>query len=506
MSSNKENVPRVRYAPSPTGLLHVGNLRTGLFAWLFTRQQGGTFVLRIEDTDQARSEQRFEDRIYEDLEWFGMNWDEGPDVGGPHGPYRQSERGDLYREHAHQLVSSRMAYRCFCSEEELKRQNDQARERGISWKYARTCRSLSPEDVESRIAAGKSSVIRLGVREGTVDFDDIVHGNTRFTTDVISDFILLRSDSTPTYNFAVVIDDANMQISHVIRGDDHLSNTPKQVLIYEALNAPVPRFAHLSTVLGPDQSKLSKRHGATSVAEFREAGYLPEALMNYIALLGWSPGAQGSEIVPPERLVQEFQLNRINKNPAIFDYGKLKFINRSYLRQSPKTAGLVAEQLAKAGLLPSGADASVEDSQADRWVRIVINTLIAGVDVVPEIATALGEVLSFPVNEESQAVDCIETAQDAGAIDLLRRFETELEKRDHLTVEDFHAIVGELKRSTGRKGRALFHPMRVGLTARSSGPELDKLIPLVETGARLGVRGVISCRARVAAFLNRYGR
>jgi nondiscriminating glutamyl-tRNA synthetase len=506
MSSNNEKAPRVRYAPSPTGLLHVGNLRTGLFAWLFARQQGGTFVLRIEDTDQARSERQFEDRIYEDLRWFGMNWDEGPDVGGPHGPYRQSERGKLYRDHADELVLSGKAYRCFCSEEELKRGNDRARVQGISWKYPGTCRSLPPEDVDSRIARGQSSVVRLGVRDGIIDFDDIVHGKPRFTADVISDPILLRSDSTPTYNYAVVIDDAHMQISHVIRGDDHLSNTPKQVLIYEALDAPVPCFAHLSTVLGPDQTKLSKRHGATSVAEFREAGYLPEALMNYIALLGWSPGADGSEIVSPERLVEEFRLDRVNKNPAIFDFGKLHFINRSYLRESPKTPALVAEQLAQAGLLPSISDATDDDSNADEWTRMVIDALIAGVDVVPEIVTVLREALSFPVDEESQVADCIETAEDEGATDLLRRFETEFKGRDHLTVEHFHAIVGELKISTGRKGRGLYHPLRLALTARSSGPELDKLIPLVEAGARLGIEGVISCRARVSAFLDRYGR
>jgi glutamyl-tRNA synthetase len=492
-------------------LLHVGNLRTGLFAWLFARQRSGTFVLRIEDTDRVRSETRFETSIFEDLKWFGMDWDEGPDVGGPFGPYRQSERGQLYLENAQTLVSSGKAYRCFCAEEDLNQQGTIAREKGISWKYPGTCRSLSDDQVLSRVERGEPFVVRLRVREGMVVFDDIVHGRTRFSTEVISDPILLRSDSTPTYNYAVVIDDANMRISHVIRGDDHLSNTPKQVLIYEVLDAPVPKFAHLSTVLGPDQTKLSKRHGATSVRDFRDAGYLPEALMNYVALLGWSPGAEGSELVPPDRLVQKFRLKRVNKNPAIFDFGKLKFINRSYLRESSKTADLVGAALREAGCLPvprggAGGNPSEDESNAAEWVRIVIDTLIGGVDVVPEIVTNLADVLSFPVDQEAQSEDCTETAAEEGALDLVRRFGAELDSRDYLTFEDFRSIVSGLKKSTGRTGRGLFHPLRVALTARSSGPELDKLIPLVETGARLGVPGVGSCRTRVAMFLERYGQ
>jgi nondiscriminating glutamyl-tRNA synthetase len=501
MSSDSTSSLRVRYAPSPTGLLHVGNLRTGLFAWLFTRQQGGTFILRIEDTDRLRSEKRFEDQIYEDLHWFGMDWDEGPDKGGPHGPYRQSERTDLYLKQSAKLVSQGSAYRCFCSEEDLKKQADRAREKGLSWKYPGTCRSLSEGEAQSRSESGEPSVVRLEVREGSVEFDDIVHGTTRFSTEVISDPILLRSDSTPTYNYAVVIDDALMQISHVIRGDDHLSNTPKQVLIYEALDAATPRFAHLSTVLGPDQTKLSKRHGATSVAEFREAGYLPEALMNYIALLGWSPGAEGSEVVPPHRLVKEFQLGRVNKNPAVFDFGKLRFINRQYLRESSVTPMLIARALGPAGYLPN-QEKGEHDPRNAEWVKMIIDTLIGGIDVVSEIVPALNEALSFPVEDSS---DCSETVSEDGVVDLIRKFKQELDDRDYLTNEDFREIVGVLKKSTGRKGRGLFHPLRVALTARGSGPELDKLIPLVEAGARLGVEPIVRCRDRVAGFLDRYG-
>jgi nondiscriminating glutamyl-tRNA synthetase len=495
LGSNMEDTGstfRVRYAPSPTGLLHVGNLRTGLFAWLFARQNGGSFVLRIEDTDRARSERGYEQSIYEDLRWFGMDWDEGPDIGGAYGPYRQSERYDIYREHASQLIAKGAAFRCFCSEEELAGQSEAAKAKGVSWTYPGTCRNLAPEAADLRVKAGEAPVVRLKVPEGTVRFEDIVHGQMQFSTEVISDPILLRSDRTPTYNYAVVVDDALMGISHVIRGDDHLSNTPKQVLIYEALGFPKPSFAHLSTILGPDQTRLSKRHGATAVAQFREVGYLPEALMNYIALLGWSPGAEGSEVVPPDRLVQEFRLDKVNKNPAIFDFGKLNFINRQYLRESPRTESLVRAALGRTGWLP--------ETGADDWVRMVSATLIGGVDIVSEIPSVLESVLAFPV-DDSEAVS--EAVGDDGVLDLIRAFAEELNACDPLTFDGFRAIVTSLKKTTGRKGRDLFHPLRVALTARDSGPELDKLIPLVELGAKLSVPGALDCGARVKSFLSK---
>jgi glutamyl-tRNA synthetase/nondiscriminating glutamyl-tRNA synthetase len=495
---------RVRFAPSPTGLLHVGNLRTALFAWLHARQKGGAFLLRIEDTDRERSEARFEDLIYEDLRWFGMDWDEGPDVGGPHAPYRQSERGSLYLDQAARLVDSARAYRCFCSESELAAAAQKARTERARFVCPGNCRHLDPGQTARRLEAGDRFVVRLAVRDGVIDFDDVVHGRMTFNSEVIADPILLRSDSTPTYNFAVVVDDALMNITDVIRGDDHLSNTPKQVLIYEALGRAVPRFAHLSTVLGPDHTKLSKRHGATSIADFRDAGYLPEALMNYLALLGWSPGAEGSEVVPPDRLVQEFCLDRVNRNPAVFDYGKLRFLNRAYLRQSAQTPVMVTRALSRAGLVPDPDNVEPLDpeSKNGQWVRMVIDALIGGVDVADDVAGALAETLRFPIEESD---DCRETAEEPGAIDLIRAFHAEIDRRGELTPEEFREIVASLKATTGRKGKALFHPMRVALTARGSGPELDRLIVLVEAGARLGVPGVRPCRERVAAFLARFG-
>ncbi len=505
MSPSMSEGIRVRYAPSPTGLLHVGNLRTGLFAWLHARQRKARFVLRIEDTDRARSESRFENLIYEDLRWFGMDWDEGPDVGGPFGPYRQSERGALYLEHARRLVGEARAYRCFCSEEALAAASESARAEGVRFECPGGCRDLGTGGITARVEADDSFVVRLAVPEGMVRFDDVVHGPMSFSSAVIADPILLRSDSTPTYNFAVVVDDALMQITDVIRGDDHLSNTPKQILIYEALGCDVPRFAHLSTVLGPDHTKLSKRHGATSIAEFREAGYLPEALMNYLALLGWSPGAEGSEVVPPDRLVEEFRLERVNRNPAMFDYGKLRFLNREYLRTSGRTPSMVARALGRAGLLP-GSDAGEDfdpGSPSGEWVRIVSGVLIGGVDIAGDIAGLLEEAVRFPVEDSS---DCRDTAGEPATVDLIRAFHAEIPKEGPLTPERFQEIVAMLKTSTGRKGRALFHPLRVALTARGSGPELDKLIVLVEAGARLGVPGIAGCRERVEAFLACYGQ
>jgi len=478
---------RVRFAPSPTGLLHVGNVRTGVFAWFFTRQNSGVYILRIEDTDRERSTRESEESIYRDLRWLGTDWDEGPDVGGPYGPYRQSERFEIYGDYARRLIESGHAFWCFCSEEQLQSQEDR--------KYPGTCRALSKDVVESRLRAKQPAVVRLKVREGPIRFHDIVHGAMEFSSDVISDPILLRSDGWPTYNYAVVIDDALMEITHVIRGDDHLSNTPKQVLIYEALQHPLPEFAHMSTILGPDHARLSKRHGATSIAQFRDAGYLPEALMNYIALLGWSPTSEGSEVIPPADLVKQFRLDRVNKSPAVFDVTKLNFINRSYLKTSPAAPALIAQELQKAGWMPA--------TNADAWLAIVRDAVVPAVDLATQIAGALENVLAFPLDDPSAVRD---TLDDPGAIDLIRHFAAELNGRPQITFEEFRMISSKLKDATKRKGKQLFHPLRAALTVKSSGPELDKLIPLIETAAQLGIRNVMSCRQRVHEFLARYGK
>jgi len=479
-------VIRVRFAPSPTGLLHVGNARTGLFAWFFARQNNGAYILRIEDTDQARSTLDSEQSIYRDLEWLGIDWDEGPDVGGSHGPYRQSQRLSIYKGYALKLVDSGHAFWCFCSEEQLEEQ--------AARKYPGTCRALPKEVWAARLKANEPAVVRLKVREGPIRFRDVVHGDIEFSSDVISDPILLRSDGWPTYNYVVVIDDALMEITHVIRGDDHLSNTPKQVLIYEALNVPLPQFAHLSTILGPDHTRLSKRHGATAVAQFREAGYLPEALVNYMALLGWSPTSEGSEVISPAELVKQFRLDRVNKSPAVFDVGKLNFINRHYLKSSPSSRQLIAAELEKTGWMP----ASSED-----WLNRVIETIVPAVDLPSQVPETLEQVLAFPLDDSS---DIRDTVDDPGAIDVIRRFAAEINGNDPLTFDEFMVAVNKVKAATKRKGKQLFHPLRAALTAKASGPELDKLIPLIETAAHFHIRNVLNCGARVQAFLEKYGR
>src|SRR5438874_1543637 len=359
--ANQEAKVRVRFAPSPTGHLHVGNARTALFNWLFARQKRGTMVLRIEDTDIERSEARFEALLIDDLKWLGLNWDEGPDVGGPYGPYRQSDRLEIYREHAERLLQEGNAYLCFCTEEELQQERERAMADQRQAIYSGKCRALDPAEAKRRREAGEASAIRLKIPEHPIRFHDIVRGDVEFSNEVVSDPIIVRSSGMPVYNYVVVIDDADMKITHVIRGDDHISNTPKQVAVYEALGLPVPEFAHLSTILGPDRERLSKRHGATSVANFREMGILPEALMNYLALLGWAPSGGDREIFPQDELIKEFALERVTPSPAIFDTEKLHWLNRSYIKQAaPERIHAMASAIfQRANLLPSGLNGNI---------------------------------------------------------------------------------------------------------------------------------------------------
>ncbi|MCX6551574.1 MAG: glutamate--tRNA ligase [Acidobacteria bacterium] len=358
---------RLRFAPSPTGLLHVGNARTALFNWLLAQGSGGTFVLRIEDTDVERSTRESERGILEDLRWLGLNWDEGPDVGGAHGPYRQSERLDLYRSYATELIEHGHAYYCFCSVEDLEADRRAALESGRPPKYAGRCRDLPIDRARQRIADGETAVVRFRVPDAReVVFHDVVRGVVQFSTDVIGDPVLVRSDGNPAYNFAVVIDDALMEITHVIRGEDHISNTPRQVLLYEAMGFQPPAFAHLAMVLGPDHTPLSKRHGATSVAEFRTRGYLPEALVNYLALLGWSPGG-GDELLPAAELSRRFSLDHVGHSAAVFDIEKLAWVNRHYLRiaEPDRIVDLAMTHFVKAGYVE---EPTPQARAAGRWI------------------------------------------------------------------------------------------------------------------------------------------
>ena len=328
---NTEGTTRVRFAPSPTGMLHVGGARTAIYNWAFARATGGTFVLRIEDTDPERSTEENTQIILRAMRWLGLDWDEGPEVGGNYGPYFQMQRMDTYTAALETLKERGAAYPCFCSKEELDAKREAAGEAYSG--YDRSCRNLSCEEAQARIDAGEEHVWRLKVPEnhGPIEFIDAVYGHMSFPAEVMDDMILVRSDGSPTYNFAVVCDDVNMAITHVIRGDDHLSNTPRQILIYEALGAPIPTFAHLSMILGSDGKKLSKRHGATSVEEYKEAGYLSDCMVNFLALLGWSLDGE-TTIIDRETLCREFSLDRVTKKDAVFDEAKLDWMNGQYIQ------------------------------------------------------------------------------------------------------------------------------------------------------------------------------
>jgi nondiscriminating glutamyl-tRNA synthetase len=492
-----DNKVRVRFAPSPTGQLHIGNVRTALFNWLFARQKGGTFILRIEDTDLERSEARYETQLMEDLKWLGIDWDEGPDVSGPYPPYRQSDKMNVYRGYAERLIKDGKAYYCFCSAEELEREREQALKEQRQPVYSGKCRNLDPAEAVRRRVAGEAAAIRLRIPEHPIRFNDIVRGDLEFSHEVVGDQIIVRSSGMPIYNYVVVIDDADMKITHVIRGDDHISNTPKQVAVYEALGLPVPEFAHLSTILGPDRERLSKRHGATSVANFREMGILPEALMNYLALLGWAPSGGDREIFPKDELIKEFSLERVTPSPAVFDTEKLHWLNRHYIKQSPpeRIHQLGTEVLQRAGLLPALVNGNVSG-----WTQGVIDLLapyVDKLDQLPEKAKIIFDgnaaaALAMPENAEVFANEKSRAVAQAFA----KRAESPL------TAERFKTIMDEIKTETGAKGKDLFHPVRIMLIGSHSGPDFNKLIPVIEEGSKLQLPVHIkSVRERAAEFL-----
>ena len=323
---------RVRFAPSPTGALHIGGARTALFNWLFARHQGGKFILRIEDTDRERSTVEANRAIFHGLEWLGLDWDEGPNIGGPFGPYYQTERLDLHQKYAQQLLKEGKAYSCFCTPQELDQKRKEAESRKEAPRYDGKCRKLSEEEIKRKIDSGISRVIRFLLPPvGETVVEDMIRGKVVFKNELLDDFVILKSDGFPTYNFACVLDDHLMEITHVIRGDDHLSNTPRQILLYGAFGWGLPKFAHIPMILGKDKARLSKRHGATSVITYSDLGYLPEAMLNYIAKLGWGHGDQ--EVFSREELIEKFALEGVGKNPAIFDVEKLNWLNGKYIRQ-----------------------------------------------------------------------------------------------------------------------------------------------------------------------------
>jgi nondiscriminating glutamyl-tRNA synthetase len=495
---------RVRFAPSPTGLLHVGNARTALYNWLFARHHGGAFVLRVEDTDVDRSEARYESQLIEDLRWLGLQWDEGPGLagaGGPSAPYRQSERLDIYRRHTDQLLAEGKAYRCFCTPDELEAERLLAAKEHRPQVYSGVCRAISRDESASRAAAGEDFAVRLQIPDHPLRFHDIVRGEVEFQADAVSDPVLVRSgDGLPVYNYVVTIDDALMQITHVIRGDDHISNTPKQVAIYEALGWKVPEFAHLSTILGSDRERLSKRHGATSVSSFREMGYLPEALVNYLALLGW--GAEGGtrETFTLEELTREFKLERVTPSPAIFDWDKLNWLNRHYLKtKSPDDVlELAWPAFAARGWLPAR---NAADAETVAWFAKLLGIFLSGVDrldQLPEKAKFLFAMDIRIIRADPENAPLLSTESGKKVTESIA--ERVFAFEGSLNAEKFKVLMNEVKAATGAKGKELFHPVRIMLTGAHSGPEFDKIVPLMEEGAALGLP-VLSVRGRVERWV-----
>ena len=465
---------RVRFAPSPTGYLHVGGARTALFNWLYARHSGGVFVLRIEDTDVERSSAEMVEGILDGLRWLGLDWDEGPKVGGPYGPYFQSERLDRYRAMAERLVAEGHAYYCYCTPEELKAKRDAAEQAGAAWRYDRTCSALPPDIVAARERDRIPRAIRFRVPDVKMRFVDHVHGPIEFDGAHIEDFVVLRSDGHPTYHLSVVSDDVEMKITHVVRGDDHISNTPKQILLYQAVGAPVPEFAHVPLILGPDKKRLSKRHGATSVMEYARQGFLPEAMVNFLALLGWSPGSGDREIFARDELAAVFTLDGISGGHAVFNPDKLDWFNQQHLlRMAP-------DELARRVKPSLEADGLWKDDYLARrhaWFFAVLELLKPRAKRLSDFA-ALGRFFfADRVEYEEAAVDKHLCAP--GMDEHLRAVEAALAPLDSFDAQSIEGAVRAVADTRGVKAATLIHALRVAITGRTASPGLFEVMALV---------------------------
>lgn len=472
-----ESKVRVRFAPSPTGNLHMGSARTALFNWLFVRGKGGAYVLRIEDTDRVRSADVYEEAILDDLRWLGLDWDEGPEIGGKFGPYYQSQRQDIYRQVAQKLLDEGKAYYCYCSPEELEEDRNRALAEGRIKKYGGRCLKLTRAEEERFKREGRQPVVRFKVPAQKIVINDLINSRVEFDSNVIGDFILLRSDGSANYNFAVVVDDISMDITHVIRGNDHLSNTPRHIFLFQALGHRIPKFAHHSLLLGTDQTKMSKRHGATAVFQYREMGYLSESLVNYLALLSWSPG-DDREIFTREELVREFSIEGISKSPAIFDIDKLNWLNKQYiLRKDPEElTRLVLPFLIEKGMcskeLIKEPDSLLPVDLIEK-MNIAQGYLTTLTDAPDELDILLSDSIDF--TDEAQ-----EVLKQSSSKLVLEALEKSLDLTEDIDEEESKQIIkriGQELKGQNIKGKALYMPIRVALTGKTSGPELSHLIP-----------------------------
>jgi glutamyl-tRNA synthetase len=464
---------RVRFAPSPTGYLHIGGARTALFNWLYARRHGGTFVLRIEDTDTERSSWEMVSGIVDGLRWLGLDWNEGPDVGGPYAPYFQSQRLDRARVLAEQLVASGRAYYCYCTAETLqqKRQAAEAAEGG--WVYDRTCCALSAEEIARREAEGTPRAIRFKVPAGTTSFTDLVHGVISFDNTHIEDFVILRSDRQPTYHLSVVADDVDMKITHVVRGDDHISNTPKQILLYAAFGASEPEFAHVPLILGPDKKRLSKRHGATSVMEYQRLGYLPEAVVNFLALLGWSPG-DDRELFTRDELIAAFTLEGISGGNAVFNPEKLDWFNQQYIVRLPieELARRLESILREAGLWTPGFA-----GERREWFSRLLELVRPRVKKLDQFVEEMRPFLQRDVEYDSSAV--AKYLNDNEVKDALASFADTITEVVPFTSAALESALRTLAESRGVKAAALIHATRVAVMGRTVSPGLFDVLELM---------------------------
>lgn len=479
--SDQSKPVRVRFAPSPTGELHIGGARTAIYNWAFAKAMGGSFILRIEDTDPERSTEENKQVILRAMKWLGLTWDEGPEVGGDFGPYLQTQRFDTYTSALERLKQRDAVYPCFCTKEELdeKRAAAEKSEGGYSG-YDRTCRNLSKEEAQRRIEAGEPHVWRLKVPEnhGPIEFHDAVYGDMSFPIEVMDDMILVRTDGTPTYNFAVVCDDANMQITHVIRGDDHLSNTPRQILIYEALGFEVPTFAHLSMILGADGRKLSKRRNATSVEQYQAMGYLPDALVNFLALLGWSLDGE-TTIIPREVLCKEFSLERITRKDAIFDETKLDWMNGEYIKTMSAKAWVdaVSPFLIEAGLTTKEA---IEENK--EWYEKLYPLVAERMKRLTEAPEKLAFIFDGPtVKLDEKSVQKNLLKEGCRADEVLRKVRAILaDESIPWQCDPLQDTCRELVDTLGLKAKLIFQPIRVAVTGSQVSPPLFESIELMK--------------------------
>ncbi len=465
---------RVRFAPSPTGPLHIGGARSALFNWLLAKKYGGRMIVRIEDTDLERSSRESEENILDALLWLGLDWDEGIRKGGEHGPYRQTERLNIYTEAAQKLLSEGQAYYCYCTEEELEAERQACLARGEMPRYLGRCRDLSEEDRRKFEAEGRKKTIRFRVPDNeNIVVEDLVRGNVVFESNGIGDFVIVKSDGIPTYNFAVVLDDALMGITHVVRGEEHLSNTPRQLMLYRALNFTPPAFAHVSLILGRDRSKMSKRHGATSIEAYKGQGYLPEALVNFLVLLGWSPVGE-EEIFTLEELVEQFSLDRVAKNPAVFDIDKLNWLNGHYIRKSSveRITDLAIPFLRQAGFVTGDVTPETYD-----WLKMVVASVQEYLAFVAQITDHVGIYFDDRVTMEND--EALGVLKDESVPAVMAAFRQKIAEMEEITPENTRDMLKALTKQLKLGGKKVYMPIRVALTGKTHGPELYYIIPIL---------------------------